>query len=202
MSSRTPEQRARDAARARARYASMTPAQRSRKAERARARYAERTAAERVRDAERRSAYYEANRQSVSQRQRAYRIANAERIEEQARAYRQANAESVAEARRKWEEANGASRRMTRRAGRARRAGVDVRTITHRDLARLLGSPCLACGAPGPSTFDHAVPLSRGGRHSIGNALPLCAPCNAGKGARTWSEYRYADRLTARQVTA
>ena len=41
---------------------------------------------------------------------------------------------------------------------------------------------CAYCGRGGlPLTMDHVVPIARGGRHSIGNVVPACEPCNFGK---------------------
>jgi hypothetical protein len=33
---------------------------------------------------------------------------------------------------------------------------------------------------------DHCRPLSRGGKHEIGNVVPSCARCNYRKGTQTW----------------
>jgi 5-methylcytosine-specific restriction endonuclease McrA len=43
---------------------------------------------------------------------------------------------------------------------------------------------CLACGATENITFDHIIPLSRGGRNRFRNLQPLCAFCNNAKGNR------------------
>ena len=51
-------------------------------------------------------------------------------------------------------------------------------------ILALSDSPCAACGKPPPSTVDHVVPLSRGGRHEAHNLQPLCKKCNAKKGDR------------------
>jgi len=34
-------------------------------------------------------------------------------------------------------------------------------------------------------TWDHIIPISRGGTHSVGNLAPACKPCNSGKQSRT-----------------
>jgi 5-methylcytosine-specific restriction endonuclease McrA len=38
--------------------------------------------------------------------------------------------------------------------------------------------------------IDHIIPLSRGGRHSIGNLAPACAACNLKKGYKYLVEMR------------
>jgi hypothetical protein len=43
---------------------------------------------------------------------------------------------------------------------------------------------CLRCGKREPEitlTLDHVLPLSKGGANIIGNAQPLCQPCNSWK---------------------
>jgi 5-methylcytosine-specific restriction endonuclease McrA len=40
-------------------------------------------------------------------------------------------------------------------------------------------------------TMDHVIPISRGGRHAIGNLMPICKHCNSSKGPKLLSEWRY-----------
>lgn len=48
--------------------------------------------------------------------------------------------------------------------------------------------------------MDHVVPLSRGGRHSIGNILPACESCNLSKHASYLVEWRRRQRRNATQI--
>lgn len=93
-----------------------------------------------------------------------------------------------------WRKTNPEKARDKQERRRARAAAADTFAVTARDLRRIYQAPCWACGASG-STWDHRIPLARGGRHSIGNALPLCQRCNASKGTLLLSEWRYRDRL-------
>jgi len=55
------------------------------------------------------------------------------------------------------------------------------------------GWACAACGRCEPDiklTFDHNIPVSRGGWNIISNGIPLCAHCNSSKGSRTFAEFR------------
>ena len=58
---------------------------------------------------------------------------------------------------------------------------------TKDEWARMIdacGHSCVKCGATGVHLDkDHIVPLYQGGSDGIENLQPLCAPCNAGKGA-------------------
>lgn len=104
-----------------------------------------------------------------------------------------------------WREANPERQRMHARLGsRRRRAalkGAGIYLITNRDLDRLLarhGGCCAYCQALA-TEFDHVVPVSRGGHHSIGNLLPVCGTCNRSKNFRLLVEWRpmLAKRMAA-----
>lgn len=44
------------------------------------------------------------------------------------------------------------------------------------------GAVCVRCGASGPLTVDHIVPLALGGTHRLENLQAMCEPCNLAKG--------------------
>lgn len=83
-----------------------------------------------------------------------------------------------------------------RSAARAEWFGADVRTVALRDIRRLLRSDCV-CGEPS-TTLDHIIPLTRGGRHAIGNLSGMCARCNTAKSNMLWVEWR-AGRVAVRE---
>lgn len=72
-----------------------------------------------------------------------------------------------------------------------------IYVISKKDLRRLYGQPCSACGTMENLSIDHIIPISRGGSHSVGNMMTLCRPCNASKHARTIMEWRRAKNLIA-----
>jgi len=52
---------------------------------------------------------------------------------------------------------------------------------------------CVYCGQALPDlTQDHAIPLSRGGRHEGSNVVPACRSCNSRKHTKTADEFRSA----------
>jgi 5-methylcytosine-specific restriction endonuclease McrA len=74
-----------------------------------------------------------------------------------------------------------AHRRRARQVG----SGGSYTTAEWLALCAAYGNRCLACGAAGPLTVDHIVPLASGGGNDIGNIQPLCGTCNCSKGTKT-----------------
>lgn len=71
---------------------------------------------------------------------------------------------------------------------RAKRWGAGK--IYAKDLKDLRG-PCAYCGGA-QDTWDHVVPMSRGGSNDISNLVPCCTSCNRAKARRTPEEWRAA----------
>ncbi len=78
---------------------------------------------------------------------------------------------------------------------RRRAAAADDGTLAKDRVKRLFATTkrCHYCGErfthANPATLDHATPLSRGGRHSIFNAVICCRKCNSSKRDRTYNEF-------------
>src|SRR3954468_7541843 len=76
----------------------------------------------------------------------------------------------------------------TRRARVARRRQRRIAAVDN-DLTddqwavlRSLWAGCAYCGATDrPLQRDCVLPISRGGRYTLGNVVPACGPCNASK---------------------
>jgi len=134
-----------------------------------------------------------------------WRAANAERVHAKNREWREQNRERERAACKVWREANREAHRVMirewERANPIARAGYHAQRrgwksndkISTRDWSRLVtrhGECCAYCGKAAPLTVDHVVPLSRGGRHTIGNVLPACLSCNSSKQDRLLVEWR------------
>lgn len=97
-----------------------------------------------------------------------------------------------------------AARRASESNRRARKAG-GARTVTASVLAHLVvifGGPalaCLKCRSRVGLTWDHIVPLAKGGAHAVENLQPLCRPCNERKQARA-ADYRTDEQRRAIEV--
>jgi 5-methylcytosine-specific restriction endonuclease McrA len=83
-----------------------------------------------------------------------------------------------------------------------RRTAEELGPFDTRDWARLCdrwGCACAYCGArPRTLSLDHIIPLTRGGRHTIGNLLPSCRSCNSSKGNKLLATWRYRTRRVRR----
>ena len=81
---------------------------------------------------------------------------------------------------------------------RVRQAGNGVCRVVPRDWSRMVARYrhcCAYCGRYSPELHqEHVIPVARGGRHSIGNILPVCPPCNRSKGKRLLVEWRSRQR--------
>ena len=110
---------------------------------------------------------------------------------------REKNAETV----KRWRQAHPEeSRRRMRLANQKRKAskyGSESRLVTTREARRILASPCANCGAAENIQIDHIIPLSRGGRHAIGNLQPLCSFCNLSKNNSLQVEWKLRQRQIA-----
>lgn len=157
--------------------------------------------------------YYLRNREEVIARTRERQKANPDRYRAYARERYRANPEREAALKaarrarnphvyRSWD-AEYARRnphlmriKTQRRKARKRQNGTYL--ITARDLRRALirhQHRCAYCRAPLGAKFDwdHVVPISRGGAHSVGNLVPACIRCNRSKHNLTVTEWRVRD---------
>jgi len=98
-----------------------------------------------------------------------------------------------------WARANPEMRRAITAQYKAARRGweqlnpdsVGIAPREWRKLVRRYPHQCAYCGGnDGGIHMDHVVPLSRGGRHAIGNVLPACQACNLSKGAKLVAEWK------------
>jgi 5-methylcytosine-specific restriction endonuclease McrA len=82
------------------------------------------------------------------------------------------------------------ARTRTYRNQRQRNAVGSVSDKDWSSVLRQYRGCCAYCSVEGPMTMDHVVPLSRGGRHTIGNVVPACGPCNSSKFNKLLVEWR------------
>jgi len=135
--------------------------------------------------------YRSENKAKIAAYWRGYRVANGEGLKAISRAWQIANKESATAYGKAHKKAHPEVAAKARHKRRALKLGNGTFEVTAKDLLRIRNSPCVHCGAPGPSHVDHVIPLSKGGTHSIGNLMPLCQTCNSSKRANYYSVFRY-----------
>jgi len=72
----------------------------------------------------------------------------------------------------------------------ARKMHNDRRLVTAKEIAKIYSRPCIYCESTLLIEIDHIIPISRGGRHSIGNLAPACRSCNRNKSDSLIMEWR------------
>lgn len=149
---------------------------------------------DRIRD--RRELYRSKHRDRLNKNTKVYYRSNRERLLEYAKTYRRSNYGRVYQGIRAWKRRNPAKVRVShhRRRVRARNAGGNFTAAQWQAMCDWFGNVCLACGAKGPLTIDHVVPIAKRGSNDISNLQPLCGHCNSGKQDKT-TDYRNPDSL-------
>lgn len=132
-----------------------------------------------------------ANKDRLLEQARAYRAANRERLRQHNRRWRERNPEAARASVRKWNERNPELARLrSRDASMRRNARKRGGVVSKADLARVIardGMRCYLCGKRVKRkdlSFDHVVPLSRGGAHCEANLRVTHLLCNISKGTK------------------
>jgi hypothetical protein len=105
----------------------------------------------------------------------------------------------------KYDPESGRLRAAKRRATKRNQGSYTVSKI---DLSRALHRSrhrCYYCSTAftedNPLEWDHTVPISRGGTHSIGNLNPTCRRCNRNKQSKLVVEWRFGKIVPNNQYT-
>jgi 5-methylcytosine-specific restriction endonuclease McrA len=136
------------------------------------------------------SAWGKANRERVKETKAVWRENNREKMREYHRQYRLKNPDKAKAALAKWSKNNPDQTRASAAKRRVQKAANGVFEISLKEISKLYRSNCVYCGQSGKMTMDHVIPVSRGGRHSIGNLVPACQSCNFSKHNHTIMEWR------------
>jgi len=136
-------------------------------------------------------------RECESAMNRARAAQNPEKERERTRRWAQENPERVVQYSLDWQKRNPDKCRYNSAARRVRKKENGVFAITENEKQMLLSNPCVECGSNEKIHIDHIIPVSRGGRHSIGNLQTLCASCNMSKSDMLMIEWRNKTRQIA-----
>lgn len=156
----------------------------------------ERYRANREREREKSRTYYATNdayREKALEKDRAYYRANREKIAAYDRERNQRNAEKNLAYNRAYLEAHPEKSREYNARYHARKRGATVESVSYERILARDGHWCYLCEndvAPNEVSYDHVVPLSRGGAHSEANIKVVHRSCNSRKLNRLLSELK------------
>lgn len=141
--------------------------------------------------AERERARYHADLEEARRKERARPSREPERQREYYARHRDTNREKLRDyAREYYHRTGGGSNEIRRRASqarRARKAGCIVSKVEFQAIYERDNGICGICGKPVPPSelsFDHVIPLARGGPHTADNLQVAHLRCNKQKGAK------------------
>ncbi|MHB8631481.1 MAG: HNH endonuclease [Candidatus Limnocylindria bacterium] len=112
------------------------------------------------------------------------------RVRERVQAWYWLNSDRAKQRAKLWNHANRAAKYQPRQAHRQLlRSAGPLSPDVWQDILRQHEHRCAYCGASGPLTIDHRVPLSRGGRNAKDNIKPACRSCNSKKATRSEDDF-------------
>lgn len=66
----------------------------------------------------------------------------------------------------------------------------ETKRLLRHDMLKQQGGRCFYCDKPltlNRSTFDHRIPVSKGGSNQVSNLVVACVPCNQEKADKIWA---------------
>jgi len=139
--------------------------------------------------------HYDRNSERYRQAAKTYRANNPDKWRDTWTRSKEKNREQqrTRDRERSKSDAGRAQNRVKSAKRRATKLNNGVYELSRRDMQRLMNAEsCYLCGCnlTGERHIDHIIPLSRGGRHSIGNLAAACPTCNMRKHTLTPVEFR------------
>lgn len=129
--------------------------------------------------------------QKQKQKERLRRLAKTPEFKAKKSKWYQENKEKVRQQTKDYRAARPGLNAFYVRRYEAKRRGNGIYEITHKEIARLREANCFYCGTNQEKiTLDHVIPIKLGGRHSIGNLVSACQPCNSSKQDKLIMEWK------------
>lgn len=131
------------------------------------------------------------NPEKMAEAKRSWNKRNPDKVLAQKRRSREVNGERINALCREWRRKNKLKMKATNCNSKAR-LRFGCAPIKNSELVSLLlaaDGKCSYCGSFARLSFDHKVPLSKGGEHSIENIAIACVSCNSRKGSMRLDEF-------------
>jgi 5-methylcytosine-specific restriction endonuclease McrA len=132
-------------------------------------------------DKARQKLYYEKNKEILLLKKKEDYSKNKQVHLEKSANYRKNNPDKVKQALAKWIEQNPEKIKANSKKRKAIIRGAEAKQISSKEIQKLLSNPCFYCGSAKNIEIDHIFPISRGGKHQIGNLVAACKQCNMSK---------------------
>ncbi len=129
------------------------------------------------------------NKELKSATDKRWQSLNKDKVNANSKAWRSRNPEKVAEVSKNYRTANPEAGRLKASRRRAKKVANGVFLVKQSEAQKLLAKPCFYCGGTSEH-LDHVIPITKGGRHSVGNLVQSCQACNLSKNAKTIMEWR------------
>lgn len=133
---------------------------------------------------------YQKNKANIAIKDKIYREIHKIAISKWNRGYRKINRKAFALRMSKYMKANPEKFRAKNQV-RAARKLLLTHTLTTSQWNQIklqFGNRCCYCGEEKPLTFEHFIPLSKGGEYATSNIIPSCQHCNSSKRNSNFSE--------------
>jgi 5-methylcytosine-specific restriction endonuclease McrA len=132
-------------------------------------------------DRARQHTYYNKNRTELLAKKQEYYAANPIPHLQKSANYRKQHPEKIKQGLKDWANNNPEKIKANSKKRKAVIRGAEAKAITSKEIAKLLAQNCFYCGSSKDIQIDHIFPISRGGKHQIGNLVSACQKCNNSK---------------------
>lgn len=129
------------------------------------------------------------NKELKSARDKKWQQENKDKVNAKSKLWRTRNPAKASEVSKNYRTANPEAGRLKASKRRAKKVANGVFLVKKSEAIKMLSRPCFYCGGKSVH-LDHVIPITKGGRHSVGNLVQSCQTCNLSKNAKTIMEWR------------
>ena len=130
------------------------------------------------------------NKEKNAIRHKKYRESNKAKVKQATLNWQLNNPEAYKKSKNKWRLENPEKFRSLKQKRRAKIRDNGTFFISGKEIKKLYESNCFYCGSSDQIEIDHIIPISKGGRHSIGNLVSACRKCNRSKTNKYLAQWR------------